>query len=49
MASWLAMGGHGAYIWSAYGISLVVLATLAWHSRRRKLKALEQIGARAPQ
>ncbi len=25
-AEFLAMGSHGAYVWSAYGISLAVLA-----------------------
>ena len=32
-AEFLAMGSHGAYVWSAYGISLAVLCgelTAAW-------------------
>lgn len=25
MSDWLAMGGHGPYVWTAYGISLLAL------------------------
>ena len=25
VADWLAMGGHGAYVWSAYALSLAAL------------------------
>ncbi len=25
VAEWLAMGGHGAYVWSAYALSLAAL------------------------
>lgn len=25
MSDWLAMGGHGPFVWTAYGISLLVL------------------------
>ncbi len=28
MTDWLAMGGHGAYVWSAYGLSLLVLVAV---------------------
>lgn len=28
-AEFLAMGGHGAYVWSAYGLCLVLLAVNA--------------------
>jgi len=37
----LAMGSHGAYVWSAYGICLVVLGLnvmLPLHARRRYLQ-----------
>ena len=29
MSEFLQMGGHGLYVWLAYGISLAVLVTLA--------------------
>jgi len=38
----LAMGGHGAYVWSAYGITLVILAGNAWAARRRRNLAIER-------
>lgn len=34
MSEFLAMGGYGAYVWSAYAIALVLLAGLFAHSRR---------------
>lgn len=40
-AEFLAMGTHGAYVWSAYGISLVVLllnVVLPILARRRYLQ-----------
>ncbi|VXC34215.1 Heme exporter protein D [Pseudomonas sp. 8Z] len=40
-AEFLAMGTHGAYVWSAYGISLAVLAlnvALPMLARRRYLQ-----------
>ena len=38
--SFLAMGGHGAFIWSAYGVCAVVLVMLTVASLRR-LRASE--------
>lgn len=35
-AAALAMDGHGAYVWSAYVIALVVLAYLIWSPLRRR-------------
>jgi heme exporter protein D len=52
LADFLAMGGHGAYVWSAYGLCMAVLAwnavlpLLARHrylddlARRRRREAL---------
>jgi len=48
MSDFLAMGGYGAYIWPAYGISLLALAgavawTLAeWRRAKIRLAALEK-------
>jgi heme exporter protein D len=52
MAEFFAMGGYAAYVWSAYGAAVVVLAglvatTLArWRSSRRSLAALERLRGR---
>ena len=48
MNSFLAMGGYGAFIWPAYGVSLVALIGIvwqswaAWRAAKKKLDALEQ-------
>ena len=42
MIDFFAMGGYAAYVWSAYGITLLVLAVSAWTARRRRLDALER-------
>ena len=34
MQAFLAMGGYAAYVWSAFGLTLVVLAGLLWQSLR---------------
>jgi len=37
----LAMGGHGAYVWSAYGITALVVVQLLlwpWRMQRRLLR-----------
>lgn len=41
MREFLAMGGHGGYVWSAYGITLLVLAINAWAAVRRHKRALD--------
>jgi heme exporter protein D len=38
----LAMGGHGAYVWSAYGITLAVLIINVWLVRSKRRLALER-------
>ncbi len=40
IGTFLAMGGHGGYVWSAYGIAVVVIGVLIVTSRRA-LKARE--------
>jgi heme exporter protein CcmD len=34
------MGGHGAYVWSAYGITLAVLIINVWLVRAKRRAAL---------
>jgi heme exporter protein D len=34
LGEFLAMGGYGGYVWSCYGLTLVVLIGIAWTSRR---------------
>jgi heme exporter protein D len=35
LGSYLAMGGYAAFVWPAYGVALIVLGRLSWHSCRR--------------
>lgn len=50
MAEFLDMGGYGAYVWSAYGLSAVVLvlnAVLPRRSERAALARLARLARRA--
>jgi heme exporter protein D len=42
MTEFLAMGGHGAYVWSAYGITLTVLVLNVWLARAKRRTALQR-------
>lgn len=48
MSNFFAMGGYGAFIWPAYGVSLVALLVMvwqswsAWRAANKRLKALEE-------
>ena len=42
MNEFLQMGGDGAYVWSAYGITLVVLILNAWLARGKRRSALRR-------
>ena len=46
VAELLAMGGHGFYVWLAYGISLLTLALLTIYPLLRKQQALQAIRQR---
>ena len=36
----LSMGGHAAYVWPAYGITLVLIVFNVWSARRKLANAL---------
>ena len=40
MSEFIAMGGHGGYVWSAYSITLIVLLISGWAASRRHRRAL---------
>jgi heme exporter protein CcmD len=42
MTEFLRMGGDGAYVWSAYGITLAAVVANVWWARRRHHRALER-------
>jgi heme exporter protein CcmD len=47
MTDFLRMGGDGAYVWSAYGVTLAVLVFNVWWARRRHRVALRRARASA--
>ena len=42
MSEFFSMNGHGAYVWSAYGITLAVLILNVWLARAKHRAALER-------
>jgi heme exporter protein D len=40
MNEFIEMGGHGGYVWSAYGITFLVLLVSGWSASRRHRQAL---------
>jgi heme exporter protein CcmD len=42
----LAMSGYGAYVWSCYGLALVVLVFNVWHARRELREQLVKVQRR---
>lgn len=48
MAEFLAMGGYGAFVWSAYGLVALALGALAVISRRRLRRLEARLGALPP-
>lgn len=47
MSEWLAMGGYGAYVWSAYGIALGLLGGLALQTRLRERRLIRKLKRRS--
>ena len=43
LSEFLAMGGYGAYVWSAYGITLVALVLNYWSAGRLLKQNLQRI------
>jgi heme exporter protein D len=39
----LAMDGHGAYVWSAFGITVIMFCVIALNPVRRKKRLLREI------
>ncbi len=52
MSEFLYMGGYAFYVWTAYGIALVVMvANLLWPRRRERqlLRSIARLARRRPQ
>ena len=46
LREFLLMGGHGAYVWTAYGLTVLVMLALIWGPLARRRQALERIARR---
>lgn len=46
-AEWIAMGGHAPYVWSAWGVTLLLMAVLAWHARYEHRQLIDGLKRRA--
>ncbi len=44
--AFIAMGGHGPYVWAAYGLSLTIMAWLALAPLRRQRALLAELRQR---
>lgn len=44
VGEFIAMGGHGAFVWSAYGITLAVMLWLVARPVGRRQRLLKAIG-----
>ena len=42
MSEFFLMNGHGAYVWSAYGITLAVLILNVWLARAKHRSAVQR-------
>lgn len=40
---WLNMGGYGIYIWSCYGLAMVMLLGNLWHAHRQKKRVFRAL------
>lgn len=48
MSEWFAMGGYGAYVWSAYAVTLIVLLWDATSPMRRRRQLRRRRPGRPP-
>ena len=46
MSEILAMGGYGAYVWSSFGLTLIVLIICVVQGRRRHASVLHDVKTR---
>ena len=43
MSEFLSMGGYAPYVWTAYGITLVIIVLNVWSARRRHAQAIDSV------
>lgn len=47
MNEFLAMGGHGPYVWAAWGVTALLFLVILWHARRERRQLLSGLKRRA--
>lgn len=43
IAEFIAMGKHGVYVWSCWGITVFMVLGLMWFSRQQRKQLLQQL------
>lgn len=46
-SEFLAMGGHAPYVWSAWGVTALLLLATVWHARAEQRQLLKGLKRRA--
>ncbi|EHJ93555.1 heme exporter protein CcmD [Vreelandella boliviensis] len=46
-SEFLAMGGHAPYVWSAWGVTALLLLATVWHARAEQRLLLKGLKRRA--
>lgn len=46
-AEFLAMGGHAPYVWSAWGVTALLILATVWHARAEQRQLLNGLKRRA--
>jgi len=46
MSAEMAMGGYGAYVWSSFGLTLIVLVVCMVQARRRHARVFNEVKTR---
>ncbi len=41
-----AMGGHGPYVWSSWGVTALLLLVIVWHARYERRQLLNNVKRR---
>ncbi|WP_083001421.1 heme exporter protein CcmD [Halomonas sp. GT] len=41
-----AMGGHGLYVWAAWGITALLMLVIVWHARQERSQLLKGVKRR---
>ncbi|MBL4794409.1 MAG: heme exporter protein CcmD [Pseudomonadales bacterium] len=46
LSDFIQMGNHGLYVWSAYGITAVVVLAVMWYPIKRRKELAKEYGRR---